>query len=100
MSERVIKWLLFNTKWKKNSAMPWREQIAVKWDDDVRFVLDQYALLHIYCASSLKQQSIRTHYNLDSFIELTDETAAMGRCLETISFEVDIMAYGYTNPWT
>jgi hypothetical protein len=66
MSERVIKWLLFNTKWKKNSAMPWREQIAVKWDDDVRFVLDQYALLHIPTNLIIRQTKETTRFAFDA----------------------------------
>jgi hypothetical protein len=40
------------------SAISWREQVIFQWDDDeVRFVLAQYAELDFYSASSLKQQS-------------------------------------------
>ncbi len=36
--------------------------ITFQWDDDqVRFVLDQHALLYLYSASSLKQQSADRH---------------------------------------
>jgi hypothetical protein len=35
--------------------------IIPKWDNDVRFVLDQYAELDFYSASSLKQQSVGIH---------------------------------------
>ena len=34
----------------------------IQWNvDDVRFVLDKHALLDLYCASSLKQQSVGRH---------------------------------------
>ena len=37
--------------------MLWREQIIFHWDEyENRFVLDQYAELDFYSASSLKQQ--------------------------------------------
>ena len=40
----------------------WRKQLNFQWDDDeVRFVLDQLALLDFYSASSLKQQSADRH---------------------------------------
>ena len=49
------------------SAILWREQLIFDNDDEVRFVLDQYAQLHFYSrVSSLKQQqtshSTRTYY--------------------------------------
>ena len=44
------------------SAISWREQVKFQWDDDVvRFVLDQYAELDLYSASSLKQQFAGRH---------------------------------------
>jgi hypothetical protein len=44
------------------SAILWREQVKFQWDDDVvRFVLDQYAELDFYSASSLKQQFAGRH---------------------------------------
>jgi hypothetical protein len=34
-----------------------------QWDDDeIRFVLDQYAELDFYSASALKQQSVGRHF--------------------------------------
>jgi hypothetical protein len=54
----MSEWLLFNA----NSAISWREQVNFQWDDDdVRFVLDQYAEFDFYSASSLKQQSAGRH---------------------------------------
>jgi hypothetical protein len=54
----MSEWLLFNA----NSAISWREQVNFQWDDDdVRFVLDQYAEFDFYSASSLKQQSVGRH---------------------------------------
>jgi hypothetical protein len=39
-------------------CQPWQDQVTFRWDDDNdRFVLDQYAELDFYSASSLKQQS-------------------------------------------
>ena len=44
------------------SVISWRKQVNVQRDDDeVRFVLDQYAELDFYSASSLKQQSAGRH---------------------------------------
>jgi len=44
------------------SAMSWREQVNVQWDDDEDlFVLDQHAELDFYSASSLKQHSADGH---------------------------------------
>ena len=66
-----LKW--FRLQWVKymNSAtsqlhyISWREQVNFQWDDDeVRFVLDQLALLDFYSASSLKQQSMGRHVAL------------------------------------
>jgi hypothetical protein len=48
------------------SAISWREQVNIKWDDDeVRFILDQHAELDFYNASSLKQLSAgrQKHWN-------------------------------------
>jgi len=36
-------------------------QVTFQWDDDIRFALDQHALLDFYSASSLKQQSTGRH---------------------------------------
>jgi hypothetical protein len=44
------------SKFSNFSAILWREQVNYQWyDDEVRFVLDQYAELDFYSASSLKQ---------------------------------------------
>ena len=44
------------------SSISWREQVNFQRDDDeVRFVLDQYAELDFYSTSSLKQQSTGRH---------------------------------------
>jgi len=48
------------------AAISWREQVNFQWDDDdeVCFVLDQYAELDFYSARSarsLKQQSADRH---------------------------------------
>ena len=54
----MSEWLLFNT----NSATSWLEQVNFQWDnDEVRFALDQHAVLDFYSASSLKQQSAGIH---------------------------------------
>jgi hypothetical protein len=46
------------------SAISWREQVNFQWDDEeVHFVLDQYAESDFYSASSLKQQSADRHVN-------------------------------------
>jgi hypothetical protein len=43
MSEWVSEWVLFNAKSAIFSAISWREQVNIQWDDDeVRFVLDQH----------------------------------------------------------
>ena len=45
------------------SAISWQVQTNFQWDDDdeIRFVLNQHALLDFYSASSLKQQSADRH---------------------------------------
>ena len=50
------------------SAISWRKQVTFQ-QDDIHFVLDQHAKLHLYSASSLKKQytgrhivSLGTHY--------------------------------------
>ena len=53
------------TPFSNFSVITWREQINFQWDDDeVHFVLDQYAKLDFCCASSLKQQSADRHVAL------------------------------------
>jgi hypothetical protein len=48
--------MVFNATLSNFSATSWREQVNFQCDDDdVRFVLDQYALLDFYNARSLKQ---------------------------------------------
>jgi hypothetical protein len=48
--------------WINFSAISWREQVNVQWDDDeVRFVLDQHTEMDFYSARSLKQQSAVRH---------------------------------------
>jgi cupin superfamily acireductone dioxygenase involved in methionine salvage len=50
--------LLFNA----NSTLLCREKVNFQWDDDeVRFVLDQHALLNFHSASSMKQQFVVRH---------------------------------------
>jgi hypothetical protein len=49
-------------KWAIISAISWREQVTIWWDDDdVHFVLDEHAELSFYSATSLKQQSAGRH---------------------------------------
>jgi hypothetical protein len=37
-------WVLFNEKWAIfQLGISWREQVNFQWDDDIRFVFDQYA---------------------------------------------------------
>ena len=55
----VSEWLLFNAKLTIFSYILARGSYI--WWDDVRFVLDQHALLDFNCASSLKQQSTDRH---------------------------------------
>jgi hypothetical protein len=43
------------------SAISWREQVNFQWNDEVRFVFDQYTQLDFYSASPLKQQSLDRH---------------------------------------
>jgi hypothetical protein len=54
----------YNNYWARNfSAISWQEQVNFQRDDDeVRFVLDQYAKLDFYSVSSLKQQSADGQY--------------------------------------
>jgi hypothetical protein len=56
----VSEWLLFNAKLTIFSYILARGSY-IWWDDDVRFVLDQHALLDFNCASSLKQQYTDRH---------------------------------------
>jgi hypothetical protein len=52
--------LLLNVNSAIFPAIAWREQVNFKRnDDEVRFVLDQHALLDFCSASSLKQQSYK-----------------------------------------
>jgi hypothetical protein len=47
------------------SAISWREQVNFQWDDEeVHFVLDQYAESDFYSTSSLNQQSVDRHVTL------------------------------------
>ena len=53
---------LFNANF---SAISWREQVYVQWnDDEVCFVLGQHALLNSNSTSSLKQQTAGRHVAL------------------------------------
>jgi hypothetical protein len=53
VSEWVSEWQQFSN----SSAISWREQVHFQRDgDEFRFILDQYADLDFYSASSLKQQ--------------------------------------------
>jgi hypothetical protein len=57
LNEYWGEWL--KTKW---AIISWWEQVKFRWDDDnVHFVLDQYASLDFCSASSLKQQSVDRH---------------------------------------
>ena len=55
----------FNAKWaiffRYIMTVSWLEQFTLRWDDDVRSLLDQHAELDFYIASSLKQQSADRH---------------------------------------
>jgi hypothetical protein len=54
----LSEWLLFNANSAIFQLYYGENKLIIKWDDDVvRFVLDQYAELDLYSASSLKQQS-------------------------------------------
>ena len=44
-----------------SSKIVWSWRDAFRYDDDIRFVLDQYTSLDFYSASSLKQQSVDRH---------------------------------------
>jgi hypothetical protein len=58
----VSEWLLFNANSAIFQLYKKREQVNVQWDDDeVRFVLVQYAELDLYSASTLKQQFVSRH---------------------------------------
>ena len=58
VSEGVSEWFLLNA----SSAIIQLYPVNFQWDDDeVRIVLDQYAELDFYSASSLKQQSSDRH---------------------------------------
>ena len=53
----LSEWLLFNANSAIFQLYYGENKLIIKWDDDVvRFVLDQYAELDLYSASSLKQQ--------------------------------------------
>ena len=57
----ISEWLLFNANSTIFSFI--MTMFYFPWDDDeVRFVLDQQALLDFYSASSLKQQSVDRHF--------------------------------------
>ena len=53
-------WSLFNEKCAISSDIMVRT--SIRWDDDVRIVLDQHAELDHYSASSLKYQSAGRHF--------------------------------------
>jgi hypothetical protein len=58
-AQQLSEWLLFNAN---SSAILQLYHYNFQWDEDeVRFVLDQYANLDFYSASSLKQQSVDRH---------------------------------------
>ena len=58
----VDEWLLFIANF---SAISWREQVNLQWDDnEVCFLLDQHAEWDLYRASLLKQQSTDRHVAL------------------------------------
>ena len=60
-------WLYFYTKWAIFQLHIMARKSYIQWDDnDVRFVLDQHALLDFYSASSLKQQSANGHVKIVS----------------------------------
>ena len=55
-------WLLFNANSAIFQLYHGKNKLNFQWDDDeVHFVLDQHALLDIYSATSLKQQSTDRH---------------------------------------
>jgi hypothetical protein len=62
-----IKCRALNTKMSNCSAISWWEQVTFCWDD-VRFVLDQHALLAFDRANSLQQQSVGRHVALPEHI--------------------------------
>ena len=43
------------------SAILWQTEVNFRWDDEVRFVLDQHAYLDCYSPISMKQQSEDRH---------------------------------------
>jgi hypothetical protein len=54
----VSEWLLFNANSAIVQLYHGENKVNFQWDDDeIRFVLDKYAKLDFYSASSLKQQS-------------------------------------------
>jgi hypothetical protein len=56
----LVEWLFFKRQVSPFLlAISWRD--AFRYDDDIRFVLDQYTSLDFYSASSLKQQSVDRH---------------------------------------
>ena len=58
----MSEWLLLTPTQQFFTYISWQEQVNFQCDDDeVRFVLDQYAELDFYIASSLKQQSADRH---------------------------------------
>ena len=58
----MSEWLLFNANSAIVQVYHGENKVNFQWDDDeVRFVLDQYAKLDFYSASSLKQQSAGRH---------------------------------------
>jgi hypothetical protein len=71
----------------------WREQVNFQWDDEVRFVLDQYAELDFYSASSLKQQSVgRQAAPLTNFIVfgLTSDLPHSRRAQQSLTHSITI----------
>ena len=58
----MSEWLLFNANSAIFQLYKKREQVNVQWnDDEVRFVLDQHAVLDLHSASTLKQQFASRH---------------------------------------
>jgi hypothetical protein len=57
----LSEWLLFNANSAIVQLYHGENKVNFQWDDDeVRFVLDQYAKLDFYSVSSMKQQSAIT----------------------------------------
>jgi hypothetical protein len=78
-AQQMSEWLLFNAN---SSTIFQLYHYNFQWDEDeVRFVLDQYANLDFYSASSLKQQSVDRYVAPIGHIVFIPSLPVLAACL-------------------